>query len=69
MCGTFPVLLSLGLQKQVASVPRGHGQAMIRFEFEVLEVHWDSGDPSAASFSICKKARKKKKKETASGIY
>ena len=27
-----------------------------------LQVHWDSGDPSAASFSICKKAQKKKKK-------
>lgn len=41
---------------------KGSRDATIRSEFMGLQVHWDSGDPSAASFSICKKAQKKKKK-------
>lgn len=42
---------------------KGSRDAAIRSEFMGLQVHWDSGDPSAASFSICKKAQKKKKKK------
>lgn len=41
---------------------RDHGQTTIRSEFTGLQVHWDFGGPSAASFFVCKKAQKKKEK-------
>lgn len=62
MWSGFLYIFSPRLQKEVISVQRDHGQATIRSEFIGLQVHWDFGDPSAASFSICKKAQKKNKK-------